>query len=160
MVPRSLRFMFVVHFVADLVFAIPLFLFPGRFLTALGWTAVDPVASRIVAAALFGIGIQSLLSRNAGAAAFRELLGLKVIWSSTAAIGIALSAREARTADGLGLRGRLRRVLRRLDDLPREARGRDDAGRGRGCLNGLSAGGSPPGTARRSRSAARGRSAS
>lgn len=92
MVPPSLRFLFVVHFVADIVFAIPLFFFPVRFLTALGWTAVDPVASRIVAAALFGIGIQSLLSRNAGAAAFRELLGLKVIWSSTAAIGIALSA--------------------------------------------------------------------
>ncbi len=95
MVPRSLRLMFVVHFVADLLFAIPLFFFPVRFLSALGWTAVDPVATRIVAAALFGIGIQSLLSRNASADAFRELLGLKMIWSATAAIGIAISALQS-----------------------------------------------------------------
>jgi hypothetical protein len=91
MVPQSLRSWFVVHFVADWLFALPLFFFPERFLGMLGWTAIDPMASRIVAAALFGIGTQSLFARNAGADAFREMLGLKVIWSSTATAGIVWS---------------------------------------------------------------------
>ena len=60
MVPSSLRSWFVVHFVADIVFALPLFLAPQWTLTLLGWRAVDPIATRLVAAALFGIGIQSL----------------------------------------------------------------------------------------------------
>ena len=43
---------------------------------------------RLVAAALFGIGIESLLGRNAGLEGFRGMLNLKVIWSFTAVVGI------------------------------------------------------------------------
>jgi hypothetical protein len=49
---------------------------------------VDPISTRLVAAALFGIGIESYLGRNAGVEAFRAMLNLKVIWSATAAIGV------------------------------------------------------------------------
>ena len=63
-IPRGLKLWFIVHFVADVAFAIPLFVLPRRFLTLLGWTAVDPITTRMVAAALLGIGIESLLSRN------------------------------------------------------------------------------------------------
>ena len=77
--PKTLRWWFVVHFVADVLFAVPLFLAPRAFLGALGWTAVDPVATRLVAAALFGIGIQSLLGRDESPATFRAMLNLKII---------------------------------------------------------------------------------
>lgn len=88
MVPTSLRRWFVVHFVADMVFAVPLLLAPEATLTSFGWQAVDPAATRLVAAALFGIGIQSLLGRNEGAETFRAMLNLKVIWSGAAIAGL------------------------------------------------------------------------
>jgi len=88
-VPRALRRWFVLHGVVDWVFAVPLFLCPDAFLRAFGWTVVDPMAARGVAAALVGIGTQSLLSRNSSRSVYRELLSLKVLWSLTAALGFA-----------------------------------------------------------------------
>src|SRR5260370_37826389 len=88
MVPSSLRTWFLVHFVADIAFALPLFLAPQWTLTLLGWRAVDPIATRLVAAGLFGIGIQSLLGRGGHASDFRALLDVKSIWSATATLGI------------------------------------------------------------------------
>ena len=55
-----------------------------------GWTTVDPIATRLVGAALMGIGIESYLGRNASAEVFRAMLNLKVIWSTSAILGIAL----------------------------------------------------------------------
>ncbi len=89
--PAGLRFAFVVHCVADCVFAVPLMVDPDGFLRLLGWTTVDPIAARIVAAALFGIGIESFLGRNAGKEWFTNMLDLKIIWSLCASAGIALS---------------------------------------------------------------------
>ena len=87
-VPKTLRTLFVVHFLADISFAVPLLFMPERFLSLLGWTVVDPFAARLVAAALFGIGTESLLSRNAPAESFRSMLSLKIIWSSAAILGM------------------------------------------------------------------------
>ncbi len=87
-VPSALRKWFVFHFWADYVFAVPLLIAPDWFLGLFGWECVDPVASRLVAAALFGIGGESLLGRNADAESFRTMLRMKVIWSSTATLGI------------------------------------------------------------------------
>lgn len=90
-VPPALRIWFVVHFIADMLFAIPLLLIPELFLRALGWQQIDPFTARIAAAALFGVGIESLLGRNAGLESFRTMLNLKIIWSLSCVIGIALS---------------------------------------------------------------------
>jgi hypothetical protein len=87
-VPPTLRTWFVVHAVVDVVAAVPLFIAPAAVLGRLGWTCVDPVAPRLVAAALLAIGGQSFLGRNAGVEAYRSMLGLKVIWSLAAAIGL------------------------------------------------------------------------
>ena len=91
MVPKALRFWFFVHFVVDVAFAIPLFLAPTKTMTLLGWTTVDPFCARLVGAALMGIGIESLLGRNADSNVFRGMLNLKVIWSLSAIAGIAMS---------------------------------------------------------------------
>lgn len=93
-VPSGLRTWFVVHFAADVIFALPLLIAPRAFLGALGWPCVDPIAARLVGAALAGIGIQSLLGRNEGRATFRAMLTLKVIWSACATAGILASQLE------------------------------------------------------------------
>lgn len=86
-VPDSLRTWFIIHFIADYLFAIPLFLFPATILTWFGWQTVDPLATRLVAAALFGIGGASLLVRDENAQTYQAMLTLKIIWSVTAIIG-------------------------------------------------------------------------
>jgi hypothetical protein len=118
MVPNSLRTWFVIHFLADAIFALPLFLAPRWMLSLLGWPAVDPLATRLVAAALFGIGIQSLLGRDEGAAALRALLNLKIIWSAAATVGLVWSKAGGRSRARVGVRCDLRGLQRALGALP------------------------------------------
>jgi hypothetical protein len=80
-VPPSLRAWFLVHAAVDVAVALPLLAAPVAVLHRLGWTTVDPVATRLVAAALLAIGGQSFLRRDAGVEATRALVGLNVIWS-------------------------------------------------------------------------------
>ena len=89
-IPGSLRTWFVIHFIVDMLVGIPLLLFPETVMPLLGWTTIDPIASRVVGAALMGIGVESYLGRDAGIEVFRAMLNLKVIWSSSAVIGIGL----------------------------------------------------------------------
>ncbi|MDW7651959.1 MAG: hypothetical protein SCK29_06305 [Bacillota bacterium] len=90
-VPEGLKRWFVIHFIVDVLTAVPLFLFPYTILEVLGWPQTDPVMTRLFAAALFAIGIESFLGRNAGVEAFKGMLNLKLIWSSFAAGGILIS---------------------------------------------------------------------
>jgi hypothetical protein len=90
-VPKSLRRWFVVHFVADIIFAIPLLFFPEVIMPLFGWEIVDPITSRLVGAALLGIGVESLLGRNASRDVFKAMLNLKVLWASGAVLGIGMS---------------------------------------------------------------------
>jgi hypothetical protein len=84
LVPASLRTWFRVHCAIDVIAALPLLLFPQRILGLLGWTAIDPVASRLCGAALLGIGGASVLVERYGLPGYRALLSLKVIWSVAA----------------------------------------------------------------------------
>lgn len=83
-VPASLRTWFRVHCAIDVLAALPLLLVPQRILGLLGWTAVDPVATRLCGAALLGIGGASVLVERYGLPGYRALLSLKVIWSVAA----------------------------------------------------------------------------
>ena len=65
--------------------------FPDTFLSLLGWRTIDPITARVVAAALFGIGIESFLARNADLKSFINFLRLKIIWSASALTGLVLS---------------------------------------------------------------------
>ena len=60
-VPKSLRVWFIIHFFADYIAAIPIFLFPNQILMLFGWKVIDPIAVRLVAAAFFAIGGASLI---------------------------------------------------------------------------------------------------
>ena len=90
-VPDRLRFWFIVHFAIDFLFAVPLLLAPEFTLNLFGWTTVDHLASRLVGAALMGIGGESLLGRNASVEVYRAMLDLKIIWSLSAIFGIGAS---------------------------------------------------------------------
>ena len=87
-VPDGLRTWFMIHFVVDILFGLPLLFFPQAVLVFFGWTTYDPIMTRLVGAALMGIGVESLLGRNASAETFRAMLNLKVIWASSALIAI------------------------------------------------------------------------
>ena len=90
-IPNALETWFVIHFWVDMLIAIPMMLFPMALLMLFGWQIVDPIMTRLVAAALFGIGIQSYLGRKAGIEAYRGMLNLKIIWSFAALVGIGCS---------------------------------------------------------------------
>lgn len=64
---------------------------PDAFLRLLGWEMTDPFTARLVGAALIGIGVESLLGRNATAKSFLTMLRLKILWSGTAVLGILAS---------------------------------------------------------------------
>jgi hypothetical protein len=99
-VPAGLRTWFVIHFAADMLFGIPLLLFPHLILPLFGWGTYDPLTSRLVGAALMGIGLESLLGRNASAETFRALLNLKLIWASSAVLAISLGLLDGAPAAG------------------------------------------------------------
>jgi len=90
-IPNSLRTWFVIHCIVDVIFAIPMLIVPAAFLSLFGWTNVDPFMTRLVAAALMGIGLESYLGRNAGVEAFQGMLNLKIIWSAFAVLGLLVS---------------------------------------------------------------------
>ena len=90
-----LKIFFVLHFIIDVSIAVPLFIAPMFFLKILGWHDIDPVAARLVASALFGIGIESYLGRNSSSEAMINMLNLKIIWSLSAIIGIIISIAES-----------------------------------------------------------------
>jgi len=104
-VPKSLRSWFVVHFILDFIFAVPLLLVPERVMPLLGWTSVDPITSRLVGAALMGIGVESLLGRNASLETYRAMLNLKIIWATSAVIGISLGLAVGGPAAGWAFLG-------------------------------------------------------
>jgi hypothetical protein len=68
-----------------------LFFAPVWTLSLFGWTTVDPTTTRLVGAALLGIGGESLLGMNAKPNTYRALLNLKIIWSIGAIISFILS---------------------------------------------------------------------
>jgi hypothetical protein len=91
MVPKNLRTWFVIHFITDYLFGIPLLVAPVWTLSLLGWSTIDPATSRLVGAALLGIGGESFFGRNAKLDTYFALLNLKIIWSLCAILGIFLS---------------------------------------------------------------------
>lgn len=98
MIPKALRVWFTVHFFVDLVFALPLIFAPGFVFHAFGLTMGDSLAPRLVGAAFLAIGTTSLVMKNAGLESYRALLNLKIIWSSSALIGILLALKSGSPA--------------------------------------------------------------
>ncbi|MBM3204977.1 hypothetical protein FJZ48_03300 [Candidatus Uhrbacteria bacterium] len=86
-VPPSLRIWFLIHFIVDLIVAIPFFLVPTFMLNLLGFQS-DPLFLRLIAAALFGIGGVSFLMRNEVREVYLAMLNLKIVWSLSAIVAL------------------------------------------------------------------------
>jgi len=89
--PDILKIFFIMHFIIDILFALPLFFIPELMLTALGWINVDTITARMVSAALFGIGTESFLCRNSSTEVYISMLNLKIIWSFAAMSGLLIA---------------------------------------------------------------------
>lgn len=92
--PSSLRRWFVIHFVLDVLFGLPLLFFPQLILGLFGFSAVESVTARLVGAALLAIGGISLLARKEGKEVYGTLLKMKLLWSGSAMVGLLLSLVE------------------------------------------------------------------
>lgn len=90
-VPHSLRTWFIIHFVVDILFGVPLLLFPNYIASLFGIGLVEPVTPRIVGAALLGIGGASFLAHKKGRETYEIMLNLKIIWSVTAIFALLIS---------------------------------------------------------------------
>ena len=88
--PSALRTWFVAHFAVDWAVGIPLLVAPESLLRFFGWHEIDPIATRLFAAALLAIGGQSLLGRNGSVNEFRAMLNLKLIWAAAAVIALGI----------------------------------------------------------------------
>lgn len=86
---------FLAHGIVDVLFAIPLLVAPVGFLEWLGWAAVDAFTARVVAAALVGIGVESLLSFRTEFMAVKAMLNLKIAWAVTAIVALLWSGLAA-----------------------------------------------------------------
>lgn len=93
-IQKSLRAWFVIHFVADMIFGLPLLFMPAQTLALFGFETAETLTARLVGAALIGIGGNSLFMRKKGKEEFKTMLTLKIIWSSAAIIAIVLSIIE------------------------------------------------------------------
>ncbi len=100
---KYLSIFFVLHFAIDMTFAIPLFIMPNELLSLLGWETIDPITARIVAAALFGIGIESLLGRKSTIEGFNGMLNLKIIWSFFAIFTFVISIIQLKEKTPIGV---------------------------------------------------------
>src|SRR3989344_9178070 len=90
----SLKMWFIIHFIVDYIFGIPLLLAPQWTLTLFGFQAAELLTPRLVGAALLGIGGISLIARNESKEVYRSLLLLKILWSVSVIIAIILTLIE------------------------------------------------------------------
>lgn len=93
-IPNSLRTWFKIHFLIDFLFGIPLIFAPYWTLNLFGFTTIDPFTTRLVGAALIGIGGVSLLANKEGLESYNTLLSLKIIWSLAAILAIIITIIE------------------------------------------------------------------
>jgi len=93
-IPTSLRRWFVIHFVADMLFGLPLLFAPAWTLQLMGFAVGNLYTARLVGAALIGIGGTSLLVKNKGIQTYQAMLTLKILWSLSAIVGLFLSLLE------------------------------------------------------------------
>jgi hypothetical protein len=89
-IPNSVRVWFLIHFLVDIFFAVPLIFAPIWFMSVFGLEVTETLSIRLVGAALAGIGGVSFWSHGADFSAFQSLLRLKILWSLSALLAIGL----------------------------------------------------------------------
>ena len=83
-ISQGLRTWFMIHFIVDVIFAIPLIFFPAWLLGLFGYSETQFITSRLLGAGLLGIGGASYLTYKKSKESYHTLLNLKIIWSISA----------------------------------------------------------------------------
>jgi hypothetical protein len=90
-IPQSLRNWFIAHFIIDVLIGFPLLFFPTQTLSFIALEHESVLLTRLVGAALIGIGLVSLATHKAGRESYHALLMLKLFWSAAAVIALMIS---------------------------------------------------------------------
>lgn len=86
---RSLRITFVLHAVVAFVFGLGLLIIPGRLLELFNWRPIDPLISRMLGAALVGLGWGSYRGWRANLLEEVEiLLQVEAVFTVLACVGL------------------------------------------------------------------------
>lgn len=93
-VSTALRTWFIIHFIVDILFGIPLLFAPEWLLGLLGISIISTLTARLVGAALIAIGGISFAARDESEDVYRTLLNFKVFWSVGAMVAILLYVLE------------------------------------------------------------------
>jgi hypothetical protein len=89
-ISKSLQVWFKLHFIVDVIFAIPLIFFPGWFMGLLSLPVENLFLARVIGAALLGIGGASIFCKKKEH--YEIMLILKIIWSVSAILVLVYSA--------------------------------------------------------------------
>ena len=89
-VSTALRTWFVIHFIVDMIFGIPLLFAPEWVLGLFGISIISTLTARLVGASLIAIGGMSFVARDESEDVYRTLLNFKVFWSVGAMVAILL----------------------------------------------------------------------
>jgi hypothetical protein len=69
--PTFLKYVFLLHFIACMIYGFLFFLSPEFYVDATGWPFLDPAAGRVMGSLFIGFGVASLLGYRA--ASFEEV---------------------------------------------------------------------------------------
>lgn len=100
----GLKALFLVHFIAALIFGLPLLLVPAAFMGVLGVRLTDPEAFRLVGAAVLSVGASSWYSYKAAEwEKVKIVVQTEIVWTVLAALAILYGLLFAGTASALWL---------------------------------------------------------
>jgi hypothetical protein len=86
---KGLKWLFLIHTVVAAIFGLALLLAPGQFLGAIGWAPVDPIASRLLGAALLALGWSSFRGwRATDRAEVAILVEMEAVFTVLCSVGL------------------------------------------------------------------------
>jgi hypothetical protein len=86
---KALRTTFLIHTIVSVVSGALLLVIPGRFLQAIGWAPIDPIASRVLGAAMLAVAWSSFRGwRAADWHAVAIVVEMEVVLTTLACVGL------------------------------------------------------------------------
>lgn len=90
---KWLKLTFLIHFFIGILFGIIYMIFPDFFFTLIGWTYNDPVATRVLGAAMTGFAISSLLAwRETDWLKVKIIVQMEMVWLVLGTVMLFISA--------------------------------------------------------------------
>ena len=88
-IPTFLRYVFLLHFIACVIFGIVFYFGPEFYVSATGWPFLDPAAGRVMAALFLGFAVGSLFAYRAASWEEVKIIVLaNITWGLLAAVAI------------------------------------------------------------------------